>query len=320
MSKKVQLRELGELYMSFSKALDYRKLLLKNSKGHYLDDESIRKLQKCLVTILDEILVVCKKYDIKPMLVGGCLIGYVRHNGRFIPWDDDIDIGMTREDYEKFIEIFDKELSDKFILSVPRKEYDTYQRFMQIYRKETILDEGNNPLGGGHPPYIYIDVFPFDYVSENRIIRTIKGQQVDLLMAVGGFVNTYYHMNEESRQIFKASHNGKIYYALRMIVGKIFSWRTPKQWYEQIDKTVKNTKRTGYITSALGRGHYFGEMNPTDVILPMKMGKFEGLDIYIPNNTDAFLRNLYGDYMQIPPVESRERHFAVEVKTLDETL
>jgi lipopolysaccharide cholinephosphotransferase len=78
---------------------------------------------------------------------------------------------MTREDYEKFIDVFDSELSDRYILSVPRKGYDTYQRFIQIYRKNTVLDEGNNPLGGGHPPYIYIDIFPFDYVPNNKLLR-----------------------------------------------------------------------------------------------------------------------------------------------------
>ena len=176
--------------MSLKSTLNFRKLLIKNTKGQYLGDDDIKKLQRCLVTLLSEVLEVCKRYDIKPMLGGGCLIGYARHDGHFIPWDDDIDIAMTREDYEKFIRIFDDELSDRYILSVPRKGYDTYQRFIQIYRKNTVLDEVNNPLGGGHPPYIYIDIFPFDFVPNNKISRTIKGRYIDLLMASGGFVNT----------------------------------------------------------------------------------------------------------------------------------
>jgi lipopolysaccharide cholinephosphotransferase len=139
-----------------------------------------------------------------------------------------------------------------------------------------------------------------------------------MLMAIGGFVNTYYNMNDESKSIFMSSRNGKINYALRMTVGKLFSWRTPKQWYERVDKAVKNEKETNYITSAMGRGHYFGEMNPTKVVLPLKKAEFEGLEVYIPNDIDAFLKNLYGDYMQVPPPEKREKHFAIEVKTLGE--
>jgi lipopolysaccharide cholinephosphotransferase len=71
--------------MSFKSTFNFRKLLLQNTKGHYLEEEDIKKLQRCLVILFGEVLEVCSKYDIKPMLGGGCLIGYARHQGHFIP-------------------------------------------------------------------------------------------------------------------------------------------------------------------------------------------------------------------------------------------
>ena len=85
---------------------------------HFLNNEEIVALQNVLLEILRDLMEVCEKNEIKPFLQGGTLLGKIRHNG-FIPWDDDLDIGMCRKDYENFKKIFDNELSDKYILMVP---------------------------------------------------------------------------------------------------------------------------------------------------------------------------------------------------------
>ena len=79
-----------------------------------LSEDERKNLKKTLLYMTAEIDAVCRKYDIKMFLVGGSLLGAIRHGG-FIPWDDDVDFGMTREDYEKFISIFDQELGEQTV-------------------------------------------------------------------------------------------------------------------------------------------------------------------------------------------------------------
>lgn len=80
-----------------------------------LTETEKKDLKNTFLLMTQEIDMVCKKYGIKMFLVGGSLLGAVRHGG-FIPWDDDIDFGMKRCDYQKFIEIFDSELGDRYYL------------------------------------------------------------------------------------------------------------------------------------------------------------------------------------------------------------
>ena len=80
-----------------------------------MDDKTLNELHKVGLEVLKEIDRVCKKYDIPYFLCGGTLIGVMRHKG-FIPWDDDIDIGMLRKDYERFEDCFIKEHSKDFYL------------------------------------------------------------------------------------------------------------------------------------------------------------------------------------------------------------
>ena len=134
---------------------------------HRLSDEELLALQKKLMESYQDIYEVCKKYQIKPIIEGGSLLGYVRHNG-FIPWDDDLDFAMSREDYEKFKKIFHKELSDRYILSVPNGGNVTVNRFMQIYVKNTRLVTAD--MSKNQPKHIAIDIFPIDFVPQNEFL------------------------------------------------------------------------------------------------------------------------------------------------------
>ncbi len=304
--------------MSFKDFLSYKEVLNSNSKVHELSDDDIKALQKCLVTCTQEILDACNKYDIKLILQGGTLLGYARHNG-FIPWDDDIDFGLLRKDYNKFIEIFDKELADRYYISAPRDKYPSYNRFVQVFRKGTVFDDGQ--LENNEKPLcIGIDIFPLDFAPDNKLKRQLKGIRANIIMAIGGCVDTYKHMNPKLKETMMASRNGRIQFWLRMIVGFLFSWRSSKGWFEVIDAAVAGGGKTGYLTSGTGRWHYLNEVVPTATVLPLQKVIFEGLELYAPKDPDYYLKNNYGDYMTIPPVEKREKHFAVKVKTLDDVI
>lgn len=128
----------------------------------------------------------CRKYVIKLFLIHGSLLGVVRHGG-FIPWDDNMDLGTSREDYEKLKTIFDDEFSDSYELRCHNSLYPNGNRFMQIFKKETVLKivGDSKPF---HPECVKMDIFPYDFVPNNSFIRKIKGAYINALMLISSCV------------------------------------------------------------------------------------------------------------------------------------
>ena len=166
-----------------------------------LTETEKKDLKNTFLLMTQEIDMVCKKYGIKMFLVGGSLLGAVRHGG-FIPWDDDIDFGMKRCDYQKFIEIFDSELGDRYYLRCPNSKYPNGNRFMQIYKRGTTLKvaEGSTPL---QPNCVLIDVFPYDYVPDNKLLRILKGIYCNFLMLIAASVDQrILQLNKRYQEIY----------------------------------------------------------------------------------------------------------------------
>lgn len=295
--------------------MNYKSVLSKGNT-HRLSDLEILKLQKCLVQCAQEVIEACEKYNIHLILQGGSLLGYVRHKG-FIPWDDDLDFGLLREDYEKFIDIFDRELSDRYILRVPKKGRKATNRFMQLFRKNTLYDDGHIE-SADRPQNIYIDIFPLDFAPNNALLRNIKGTIANGLMGIAGAVDTYTHRNKTLKQISCSTLDGAIQYNIRIIIGKCFSFISLDRWFRYVDCFISSKKRTRYLTSATGRKHYLGEIIETSSVLPFSRVNFEGLVVYAPKNPDIYLNNLYGNYMKIPKAEDREHHYILTFKTLED--
>ena len=129
------------------------------------DDKTLKKLHKVEIEILDEIVRICKKHNIKYSLFAGTMLGAVRHAG-FIPWDDDIDVGMLRSDYEKFIKIAHEELDSKFSLDCFEYNKKYHLGFAKIKKNGTIFDEEASHHMDNHKG-IFVDVFPVDNVYDN---------------------------------------------------------------------------------------------------------------------------------------------------------
>ncbi|MCR5798007.1 MAG: LicD family protein [Eubacterium sp.] len=273
-----------------------------------LSDDERKALKQTLLDMTAEIDAVCRKHNIKMFLAGGSLLGAVRHGG-FIPWDDDVDFGMTRDDYTKFISIFDKELGEHYYLRCPNSPYPNGNRFMQIFKKGTVLEtaEGNTPL---QPKCVLIDVFPYDGVPDNLIHQKVKGIWCNFLMIIASSVTDYTYPNDEYKQMMNKSLSGRLLHTAMSVVGFLFSWRSPAKWFNTVDNAIQFKKQSHFITSATGRKHYLGETFPNDVFLPLQEIKFENLKLYAPANPDAYLRHNYGDnYMTPPPDGKRESHF-----------
>lgn len=274
-----------------------------------IDSDTRVKLQAAILDMYKDILNVCKQHNIAPYLIGGSALGAVRHQG-FIPWDDDIDIGMTRDDYRKFVKIFDAELGDRYIINAPNVTPKPKTRFTKVFKKGTVCREATDKedsLNG-----LFLDIFIIENVPRNKLIRKIKGTYCNALQFISSQVYLYENDNPALKALY--SHSGEENYKSRMRIGRIFSFRSAEKWFNAVDKAVQHKKKTGLYAIATGRKHYFGEIFEEDIFFPVQYRTFVDIEAPLFNNLDVYLRNLYHDYMQLPPEDKRERHYVVELK------
>lgn len=276
-----------------------------------LSEEELSRLKTVFLKAYHEIDSVCKKNNIKVMLIGGSALGAVRHKG-FIPWDDDLDIAMTRMDFEKFKKIFEKELGEKYLLCSPNYNGNVKSRFPKILLKGTrLLAAGEYELT--NLSCIFIDLFIIENIPNNIIQRYIKGIYCNILMYIGSCVDLYSHQTEFINKHMCKTKERKRIYGLRLRIGRIFSFFSIKTWYNIIDKACRYNKPASYMGIPTGRGHYFKEIRKKSTFIPPRKVIFENTEAYIPNDFHDYLSNLYGDYMVMPPKENRESHFFVHI-------
>jgi lipopolysaccharide cholinephosphotransferase len=221
-----------------------------------------------------------------------------------------MDLNMPRDDYEKLIKVFDKELSDRYDLLAPGYKAGANCFLMRIMKKGTTLlnmiDEK-----APYPSGIYIDITPIDYAPKSRIALHFKGITADLLRLISYSVYWKQYKSDSFRG-FMMNSEGKTYYRIRMAIGTIFSFRSAEKWFSTFDRFIRG-KKTGYITVAAGREKYRGAYYPIDVFYPPKLVPFEDKNIYVVNKVDTYMRRLYGDYMKIPKKNNREKHLCLKL-------
>lgn len=259
-----------------------------------MDKEVLKKLHEAEIEILDEIVRVCDENDIKYFIIFGTLLGAVRHKG-FIPWDDDIDVAMLRDDYERFLEIAPKKLKEKFFLDNINNSNDWYLHFSKVKNRNTIFEEELS-LGFKGGKNIFVDIFPIDYVKDNHLSKkiVIKEKFVEFLSSV---MRTRTFKKKESRKA--------------LIVSKFMS---NKMAAKLIDKICISKIKTDYLMSySWGLSDTF--FAPKNIFFPLKKIEFEGKKYSAPKNHKDVLTILYGkNYMQLPPVEERTTHKPVKIE------
>ena len=273
--------------------------------------EESAALKRCLLDIYQEIARICDTHHLMMMLGGGSCLGAVRHHG-FIPWDDDLDLLMPRKDYNKLIQLCESgELGENYFISYPNKEKDSPSMFLKIYRKDTLM-KGLGASSCNYPQECFVDVFPIEGMSDIKLIRKIKGFFANCLRFIANTVVESGKMTEEEKLFYSLDKSLWKYICFRKVIGRCFSIIPHKRWVYFYDSFVRNSSIAKLVGIPTGRKLYDGELFDTSVYLPPSKGVFENMEVNLPSDTDKYLTNLYHQYMELPPVNKRERHFFIE--------
>ncbi len=243
---------------------------------------------------------ICEKYNLRYYAIFGTLLGVVRHNG-YIPWDDDIDFGMPREDYDKFISVCTKELIYPYFLQTTLSDIESYEIHSSLRNSETtgncdfnMRKRCNNGIA--------IDIVPIDGCSPNYFLFYWMRKKIKFMSTL---CNTY--VNEVNR-----SSAANI---LRKVLRRFCKKFPYKKIYIRNEKKLRRIKfkdsskvSTVLIADNTARELYWDREDFDDII----MSKFENIELPIPKGFDRNLRTIYGDYMKFPPLGERgDKHHII---------
>lgn len=260
----------------------------------------LKTLQEIELENLKKIIEICEVNNLRYFLIGGSLIGVLRHNG-FIPWDDDIDIGLPRPDYNKFVQIVKNYLPDHMdsqtLTSDPN--YKCYFTRLINNRKKIYWEHGQYTAIIG----VWTDVFPIDGLPDNSICRKLHVLNVNLHKALYKFTQIDYVTTNKQRPFYEKV---LIEFAMLTHIGKILS---PDKTLKALDTVLQkyDYDKAKYVWNFSG---CYGkkEIVPKYQLSGNRKGLFEGLSVNIPEGAEDYLTSIYGDYMQLPPIEKRKSH------------
>lgn len=262
--------------------------------------EELRPVWDAILDLYDQYALVCNRLGLRHWVAYGTLLGAVRHKG-FIPWDDDFDVFMPREDYERFLQLAESELPKylKIVTWWNTKEYDYAFSKVQDSRRD-VYDRVTRESGTDQPQGIYIDVFPIDGVAPTMIGRLRER-----------LLRTYAY-SRETALFRKGRHRGwkgwlgEWMGILLNVVG--YGLKTPKDFdrYREFLATrykLSGSSRCGFYFTLQGGWEWTANTSVFDdtVMLP-----FMDRQVPAPKGWHEFLSNMYGDYMTPPPESARK--------------
>jgi lipopolysaccharide cholinephosphotransferase len=273
-----------------------------------MDREQLRGLQLMELYILSRVDDVCRKHNIRYYIVAGTLLGAIRHGG-FIPWDDDIDIAMYREDYTKFLEIAPEELGPEFFVQTWKTERQYYRYVARVRANGTVFLP-RSYVGVDIHNGVCVDIFPLDRIPKDyglaiqmRALLIEFLQRLHRLKVIGG-----------SKDVFRPRDT-----RLRRILRLLMRPLTLLLPYELIGRCVDylcqltSSQEGGLATSFFSGYGWRKEAVPHDVYGDGVTVTFEGKQFRAPSQWHVLLTRIYGDYLAMPPEEERDKHKVVLV-------
>lgn len=252
----------------------------------------VREIQLKELELLKEFHDLCEKYGLTYYALGGTLLGAVRHKG-FIPWDDDMDLGMPRKDYDIFIKKYHKELSNHVLL----------KKHSNNLGNTSIVDTKTKILFGKVECSPFIDIFPLDGFPKSKYRYFIHKNSI-LFYRMLSKLSVVNQMFERDRGKFE---NILIHIAKRLRTDKIINT-------DKVNSKLEDLIRKYPFESSPYVGNVLGSYRDKEIVLKEVFGKpvkleFEDFEILGHQNPEDYLSNIYGDYMQMPKEEDRLGHF-----------
>ncbi len=254
----------------------------------------LQRLKSAEIDILQEIDRICRKHHIQYFLAGGSCLGAIREN-KSIPWDDDLDIGMLREDLEKFRKVAPQELSDKYVYSSPLYDENCHYYFDKIrlsdtyfstfYSNKFVLDDG-----------VFVDIVVYDQTSPRKGARN---RQIKRLHWMVSAINLRWHGypvgKGKRRQLAK----------IILPIMKRIPFARYHKWYDKLATKYANIKDAEYVLD--GGTHLTDGPFPREAISQVEYTEFDGMkNAPIPTGYDEYLSFLYSpNYRPAPPLSSR---------------
>lgn len=274
------------------------------------DEETLQGVQSAELEILREFLALCDRHGLRCFGIAGTGIGAVRHGG-FIPWDDDIDVALPRDDYEKFLVFAKRELAEKYqVMNFEENHNYPLMTTRLMIRgtefREYALRDIDCPLG------IFLDIYAFDNVPDD-----------EGLFRRQAWSSFFWSKMLILRSIpfpvlgFKGIKAKMVHACCFLIYAALKVFRVPKEYlyrkcYESVTRyrDLNDSESLDYLCDT---DPYMNLMKRED-IFPLAYHDFCGLNMPFPNNLHDHLTRMYGDYMTLPPEEKRKNHFPYQLK------
>lgn len=248
--------------------------------------EELEKLHTELYEILEEIARVCRKHHIPYFIIGGTAIGAL-YDQAILPWDDDVDIGMTRKDYNRFLEIAPKELDSSFFLSWIGTDPHSPYYFAKVKKNNTLFVEEmfkNVPM---HPG-IFVDIFPFDRIPDNKLLQRMQHETAKFLFCclLGKEVWMWKHFGK--CEIAHPTNRGAIPCFLNRAIDFLLSKKAIYRLLV-ITQSCFNSWKTRYYNNVMTTTDHVTE----ESLCQLQQVKFGPLTVTAPNKLEDFLRYNY---------------------------
>ena len=257
----------------------------------YINNERLRELQLFELEILKKIDEIAKQENITYYLGEGSLLGAMRHHG-FIPWDDDLDILMPREDYNRFLAVAPNLLGEKLVLlnrSIQNSYYLPFSKVVSLDKKGFINRKGKHAEAHQGP---FVDIFPLDYYDTNDPVKVEKHYRRirklrDMLLLKAKVIGA----NTKRRKVYRQE-------------AKLFSY---EQIHSKLHKLMTQCNSSGpYMCNFASSYHPSRQIVPKEVYGQPRYVRFEDGEFPVPQDAHRLLTTIYGDYMKFPPVAARK--------------
>lgn len=252
--------------------------------------EHIKKLEMEILEFVDKL---CKEHGIKYFLAGGSLLGAVRHKD-IIPWDDDLDIAMLREDFEKFRRIAPANMIETLTYESPRNDKGNHYHFDKIRLKNTYFStrySSHFKIRDG----VFFDILVYDQTSNNLTLSKIH---IKLIAIMTRLINIRWWNKPRKSVHYRFTKIALPF--MRLVPFRFYHWL-----FERFVKAYSKRKNAKYVIDSVGQNINKGRF-PKEILAEVEYVDFGSTEAPIPKGWDAYLKHFYGEhYMELLPISQR---------------